>query len=105
MAVGEEQIDEAVVVVVEELEAPAAQQARRLRDAVKRRDIRERLVALVLVEREHLLIDVGDEEILLAVAVDVGGIDAHAGARPAVDAEADFGGERRSLPTCPCRDS
>ena len=84
MAVGEEQIDGAVVVVIEELQPPAAQQARRLRDAVDVRDVAEGLVLVVLVEREHLLIDVGDEQILLAVAVEVGGIDAHAGARLAV---------------------
>ena len=75
------EIDEAVVVVVEELQSPAAQQPRRLRDAVRIGDVGEELVAVVPVEREHLLIDVGDEQVLPAVAVDVGGVDAHARAR------------------------
>ena len=81
MAVGEKQIDVAVVVVVEELQPPAAQQPGRLRDAVGVRDVGERFAAVVPVEREHLLIDVGDEEILVAVAVEVRGVDAHARSR------------------------
>ena len=105
MAVGQDQIDGAVVVVIEELQSPAAEQARRLGDAVGVRDVAEGLVLLVAVEREHLLIDVGDEEVLVAAAEDVGRIHAHAGARLAAVAEGDFGGQRDLLefPSARCR--
>ncbi len=49
VTVRQEQVDESVVVVIEQLQAPAAQQTRRLRDAVERRDIGEGFVPLVLV--------------------------------------------------------
>ena len=98
VTVGEEQIDVPVVVVVEELQAPAAEKPRRLRDAVGRGDVREELAAVVLVKREHLLVDVGDEEILLAVAVEVGRVHAHAGPRRAVGAERDFRREADLFP-------
>ena len=52
----------------------------------------------VLVEREHFLIDVGDEEVLPAVAVEIGGIHAHAGAGAAVLAESHFGRQRDLFP-------
>ena len=59
---------------------------------------RKRLVSCRSVEREHLLIDVGDEQILPAVAIEIGGVDAHAGARLPVVAEADLRRRARSLP-------
>ena len=98
VAVGQEQIDQAVVVVIEELQAPAAQQPGGLRHAVRRRDVGEELVAVVLVEREHLLIDVGDEQILLPVAVDVGSVDAHPRSGLTVGAESNLRGQRNLLP-------
>ncbi len=96
--VGEHQVEVAVVVVVEELQAPPAEQPRGLRDAVGVGHVLERLVAAVLVEREHLLIDVGDEQVLPAVLVEVGGIDAHARPRLAVGREAHLGRQADLLP-------
>ena len=61
------------------------------------RHVAEGLVFLVAIEREHLLIDVGDEEILIAAAEDVGGVDAHAGARLAVFAEGHLRRQRHLL--------
>ena len=71
MAVGEKQIDGAVVVVVEELQPPSAQDPRGSRDVVLIRDVGKELLPLIVVEREHLLIDVRDEQILASVGVDV----------------------------------
>src|ERR1700675_31710 len=62
-------------------------------------DVREGFVVVVFIERKHFLIDVGDKQILPAVSVDVGGIDAHAAARLPVFTEANFGGESHLLPT------
>ena len=50
--------------------------------------VAEAFVFVVVVERVHLLIDVGDEEIGPAVLVVVRGIDAHAGPGAAVGAVA-----------------
>ncbi len=47
MAVGEDEIDGAIVVVVEKLQSPAAQQASGLRYAVKMRGIAEAFVLSV----------------------------------------------------------
>ena len=62
------------------------------------RRIRKRFVLVVGVEREHLLIDIGDKQVLPAVAVDVGGVHPHAGACLSVFAEAHLGGQRGLLP-------
>src|SRR3954462_15984139 len=98
MAIGQKQIDETVIVVVEELQAPAAQKARRLRYAIRRRDIRKEFVPIVSVQRKHLLIDIGNEEILFAVTIDVRSMHAHIRSRRTVCTEADFGGERNLVP-------
>jgi len=81
MAVGEEEVDEAVVIVVEIFQAPAAQQARGARDAIGLGHVAKRFVFIVFVDRKHFVIDVGDEEVLIAAAAEVGGVHAHAGAR------------------------
>ena len=98
VAVGQEQIERSVVIVVEEAQSPAAQEARCLRHLVLEGDVAEGLVLAVLVEREHLLIHVGDEEVLPAIAVEIGGIHAHAGAGAAILAESHFGRERDLFP-------
>ncbi len=85
MSVGEDEIGIAVVVVVEELQPPAAQEARSLADLAGL--VQEGEVFLVLVEAEEFLIDVGDEQVLPAVAVVVGGVNAHPRARRARVAE------------------
>src|SRR5262245_5261857 len=59
VAVGQDQVGVAVVVVIEELQSPAAQQSRRL--GYFARLIDEGQVFLVVVKAEQLLVDVGDE--------------------------------------------
>src|SRR6185369_16229253 len=70
----------AVVVVIKELQAPAAEQLRRWSNFAGL--IGEDQLLVVMVETEELLIDVGDEKILPAVAVEVSSINAHAGSWP-----------------------
>src|SRR5881396_2645087 len=89
MSVGEEQINGAIVIIVKVLESPAAQQASRFRNGVRLCDIAKRLVFIVLIEGKHLVINVGDEQILPASASQVRRVDSHAGARPATFTESD----------------
>src|ERR1700757_3878010 len=91
VAIGEEKIEIAVVVIIEELEAPPAHQASRGADAGGQGLIVEGLVVIVLIERIHLVVDVGDEQVHPAVLIDIGGIEAHAGTRPALGAVGDSG--------------
>src|SRR5215467_15654118 len=77
MPVGQEKIDVAVVVVIKELQAPAAQQPRGVRNSVHVGYVRKGLVLVVVVEREHLLVYVRHEEILPSVLVKIGGIYSH----------------------------
>ena len=88
--VGEEQIDVAVVVVVEELQAPSRQQPRGLSNGIRVRDVCEPLVPVVLVQREHLLVHVGDEKVLEPVLIEVRGVNTHSRTRLPVRAEAHF---------------
>src|SRR5260370_38514038 len=62
------------------------------------RGIRKRLILVIGIEREHLLVDIGDEQGLPAVPVDVGGVHAHGRAGLSVFAEPDLGGQRDLLP-------
>ena len=98
MAVRQEEIDDSVVVVIEELQPPATQQTRGLGHAVGARDVGEELVPVVSIQGKHLLVDVGDEQILLAITVDVGRVHAHARPRRSVGAEADLRRERDFVP-------
>src|SRR5580704_2667523 len=88
MAVAEQQIEVAVVVVVEKFQSPAAHQARGGTDAGRHGGIGKSFVLVVVVDRIHLLVDVGDEEIDPAVLIVVGSVNAHAGARAAETAVA-----------------
>src|SRR5215831_17606016 len=67
VAVGQNQVREAVVVVIQKSEAPSAQQARGAGDSMTPAEIRKSLVAIVAVDRERLLVDIGHEKILAAV--------------------------------------
>jgi hypothetical protein len=77
VAVGQEEVEAPVVVEVEELQSPAREKARGVGDAVDVGGVGEGLVAVVLVQREHLLVHVGHEQVLETVAVHVEGVDAH----------------------------
>ena len=78
VTVGQQQVDVPVVVEVEELQAPAAEETRGVGDAVLVGDVGEDLAVAVPVQGEPLVVDVGDEEILPAVGVEIRRIDAHA---------------------------
>src|SRR5712692_1893814 len=92
VAIGKNQVEHPVVVIVEKLQAPSAEQAGGLRYAVLVGYVSEALVMVVLVKREHLLVDVGYEQILPAFPMKLRRIDAHSGARLPVVTEAYFGG-------------
>ena len=98
MAVGQDQIERAVVVIVEVLESPAAQKPGSLRNAVRVRDVVKRLVFVVSVKRKHFLIDIRHKEILPAIVVQIAGVDAHTGTRLAVVAKCYLGLQRNFFP-------
>ena len=91
MAVGDVNVEVAVVVDVEQLGAEPERQEAGAEPGLLR-DVFEQAVAAVLVERVQLLGEVGDEQLGKAVAIDVAAVDAHARLRLAVDVEADAGG-------------
>ena len=68
----------AVVVVVEKLHGDAAQQDGLVADAGAKGVVGEGPVVVVVVKTVQFEIEMGDVDVLPAVAVDVGGIDAHA---------------------------
>src|SRR5207244_13322254 len=88
MAVAEDEIEVAVVIVVEEFEAPAAHELSGGADAGSNGGVAEGFVLVVVIERIHFLIDIGDKEIGPAVLVVVGSVHAHTGARASVSAVA-----------------
>ena len=92
VAVGDEDVLPSVVVVVEEEAAEAERDQRCAADVGVRSFVHEQAVAFVVVEREHLVGEIGDDQAGAAGAVVIGGVDAHAGARDAIFAEGDSGG-------------
>src|SRR5204863_7280523 len=72
MPVGQDQVRIAVVVIVEKLQAPAAQQSRGRPDFT--RLVSEGQILFVVIKAEQFLINVGDEQVLPAVAVEIGRI-------------------------------
>ena len=91
VAVRQEKVGGAVVVVIEEFHAPPAHVQRDLADAVRDSHIVEGLIAIVVVEGIHLLIYVSDEQVHPAVLVVVGGVRAHPGPGAPLDAVAHVG--------------
>ena len=90
-------IGPSVVVVVEELHGDAAQQNRFVADAGAVSGVVEGPVVVVAVEAVEFKVEVGDIEVLPAVAVHVGGVNAHARLVLAVFARGHAGGERGVL--------
>ena len=87
VAVGHENIGPAVVVVIEE-EATESQRDQGVAPNLRTRSlVHEEPVALVVVERDHLVREVGDHKAGPAGAVVIRGIHAHAGARHSIFAE------------------
>ena len=92
-SVGTNKVQIAVVVVVEELESPAAHPARRHADALGHGDIFKGRIAVVLIEGKNLLVDVGDEQIHPAVLIEVGGVHTHSGTGATFGTVGNVGGE------------
>src|SRR5579859_6575574 len=93
MPVRDKKIRISVVVVVEKLYAPAAHEPSCAPDAGCAGHVVERFVVAVAVHGIHFLIDVGHEEALPAVLIEIGGVYTHAGSRAAVLTECNTGGE------------
>ena len=96
-AVQLQDVDPAVVVVVDELGRDPAKQPRLGADSGAIRGIGEGAVSVVVVEAVELEVEMGDVDIEQAVAVDVGGVDAHAGLVAAVLACGQPGDQRHIL--------
>ena len=77
-AIGDEEIERAVVVVVDPVGAEAGAGRGRRRQAGARPRVLEVPLAVVGVEREGLADDVGDEQILVAVEIEIARCDPHA---------------------------
>src|SRR5882724_4467891 len=91
VAVGDQDIEPAVVVVKEKA-AEAQRDQCGAADFGARRFVHEQAVAFVVVERKHLIREVGDDQASVSGAVVVGGIHAHSRAGDAVFTERDAGG-------------
>src|SRR5260221_1923366 len=89
MTVRNKKVDVAVIVVIEKLYAPTAHEAGRAADADWNRNVVKRFVVAILVDGVHFLIDIGYEQILPAVLIEVGSVHAHSGSRVALLAECD----------------
>src|SRR6185369_10581580 len=84
--VREEQIKIAIIVIVEKLKPPSAHETSCGGDTRGKRLIIKSFVMVILVDGEHLSIDIGDEEVHPAVLVEIGGIHAHARTRASLGA-------------------
>src|SRR6266404_7766272 len=79
MAVDQQQVRITVVVVIEELQTPPAQQLRGWSNLP--RFVGEGQVLLIVIQTEEFLVDISHKEVLPAVAIIIGCVHAHAGAR------------------------
>ena len=82
-----------VQVVVEEEDAEGERQQAGAPDGGARRLVDEQPVALVPIQREHLVGEVADEQVRTARAIVVGRVDAHGAARDAILGERHAGGD------------
>src|SRR5206468_2754609 len=92
VAVGDEDVERAVEVEVEEEAAEGERQKARLADAGHGGVVDEQTASLVVVQREHLVGEVADEQAVATAAVVIGGVDAHGAAGLSLLAEGDTGG-------------
>jgi len=84
MALGDEEILPAIIIIVEKADAPAGMLHSGARQAGTEAGIRKRGVAIVLVESVVLVGQIGDQQVRPAVVIVIGEIDAHAGIRASV---------------------
>src|SRR5207302_5087889 len=87
VAIGDENIGPAVVVIIEEETAEAERNQRGAAYFRLRSFIDEQAVTFVVIERDHLIREVGNDDAGPAAAVIVGGVDPHAGAGDSIFAK------------------
>src|SRR6266566_3266020 len=87
MATGQQEINRAVVVVIEILQPPSAQQSCSARHAMRLSGVAKSLISVVFVNRKHLVINIGDKQVLPPVSVEIGCIHSHARTGPPALAE------------------
>src|SRR5687767_12844831 len=78
MPVTDDQVFITVVIEIEELYTPSAIHLCGGRDAGRSRIVGECVVAEIAIDREHLAIEVGDEQVLPPIVVEVGCVYTHA---------------------------
>ena len=89
VAAGDEDVLVAVVVEVEDAGAPAAERQGRGADEARMRHVEEEALAEIAEQREGLVGQRGDEQVVAAVVVEIAEIDAHGGEGVAVVVEGD----------------
>ena len=95
MAVGDEDVEPAIEVVVEEERRKAQRQQAAPANLRARRLVDEQAISFVVIQRQHLVGEVADDDAGASGVIVVCRIDAHAGARHTVFAEGDAGRDRR----------
>src|SRR5580658_3643174 len=94
MAVGDEDVLPAVVIVVEEKAPEAKRNQRRAANFRARSFIHKQPIAFVVVERKHLVRKISNDQAGAAGAVVIRSVNAHTGARHTIFAEPDAGRNR-----------
>src|SRR5205823_2359041 len=79
--------------IIEELYAPAAHEPSRTADSGCTGYVVKGFVVSIAINGVHLLVNVGDEQVLPAILIEVCGVDAHARSSASVLAESNTGGE------------
>src|SRR5438067_4698159 len=77
IAIADDEIEITVIVIIEKLQSPAAEQPRRVRNVRSGSNIVEGRIVAIAIKREHLMIDIGYEEVEPAVLIEIGCIYAH----------------------------
>src|SRR5580704_13539388 len=93
MALSDEEIFPAVVIVVEEAYPPSRVSHGHLANASRVAGIAEGAVSVVLVERVALIRQVGDDNVRPSIVIVIGKIHAHASVGSAIQVDRDFGGQ------------
>src|SRR5260370_37782056 len=71
VAIGQKKIDRAIIVVIEILQPPAAQQSCSASHAMRLSGIAKSFIFIVFVNRKHLVINVGDKQTLPSISTEV----------------------------------
>ena len=86
MTVRQKQIQVAIVVVIKKLHSPAAQQPCGDADTGLHGHVIETLIVAIAINRIHLLVHIGDEQVHPAVPIIIGRVHAHSRARVSIGA-------------------